>query len=273
MVNLAGVNSSLALFKAEAKKIWSRPILELAVILIALISVSSIPTLIQIEAQSKSQLAFQSMVVNGISAIMTSQMQPLIILCSILMSLSFARDYEQGLMQSMLSLPISRTSLFTMKFLAVILPLTFLSWGFIIFFSILNYYSNLFLVIQFAIFALPIAFLSLMFYGGLATLVSLVIKRTIPSALTAMLAGFFFWFITTLDTQTIGNIAESLALTPYKAPLVLLDRTIGVRFKYLPGTLENSLPVWIFVTLTFIYASIFVLLSFVYFVRRFEVRE
>jgi len=187
------------------------------------------------------------------------------------MSLSFARDYEQGLMQSMLSLPISRTSLFTMKFLAVILPLTFLSWGFVIFFSILNYYSNLFLVIQFVIFALPIALLALMFYGGLATIVSLVIKRTIPSALTAMLTGFFFWFITTLDTQAIGNTAEYLALTPYKTPLVLLDRTMGVIFP--PGSLEISLPIWVFVTLTLIYASIFVLLSFVYFVRRFEVRE
>ncbi|WNZ29196.1 MAG: ABC transporter permease [Candidatus Bathyarchaeota archaeon] len=267
----ARVNSSLAFFKAEVKKVWSRPILELAVVLLAVISFSGIQTLVWVGAQSQSQLGFQELIVNGVSAIMSRQMQPLIILCSILMSLSFARDYEQGLLQSMLSLPISRSSLFATKFLAVILPLTFLSWGFILFFSMLNYYSNPVLVIQFSIVALPIAFLSLLFYGGLATLISLMLKRTIPSALTAMLAGFFFWFITTLDTQTIGNTAGFLFLTPYKAPLVLLDRTIGVR--YPPGSFESSLPIWIFATLTVIYALILVFPSFVYFVRRFEVRE
>lgn len=265
------VNSSFAFFKAEMKKVWSRPILELAVILIAIISFSAISTLVWVGAQSQSQLEFQTLVVNGISAILNRQMQPLIILCSILMALSFARDYEQGLLQSMLSLPISRSSLFATKFLAVIIPLTFLSWGFIILFSMLNYYSNPVLVIQFSIIALPIAFLSLLFYGGLATLISLILKRTIPSALTAMLAGFFFWFITTLNTQTIGNTAGFLSLTPFKAPLVLLDRTIGVQG--LPGSLESSLPIWIFVTLTTIYAIILVFPSFIYFVRRFEVRE
>jgi ABC-type transport system involved in multi-copper enzyme maturation permease subunit len=271
MTNLVGANASLALFKAEIKKVWSRPILELAVVLIALISVSAIPTLVQIDVQSESQSAFQLMVISGVSDIMTQQMLPLVILCAILMSLSFARDYEQGLMQAVLSLPISRTSLFILKFLAVILPLTFLSWGFILFFSILNYYSNLFLVIQFAMFALPITFLTLMFYGGIATLVSLVLKRTIPSALTAMLTGFFFWFITILNTEAIGNMADYLALTPYKAPLVLLDRAMGL--SYPAGTLENSLPLWTFAVLTLFYACIFVFPTYFYFSRRFEVRE
>jgi ABC-type transport system involved in multi-copper enzyme maturation permease subunit len=271
MANFAGANASLALFKAEMKKVWSRPILELTVVLIALISVSAIPTLVQIGVQSESQSAFQLLVISGVSEIMTLQMLPLVIICTILMALSFARDYEQGLMQAVLSLPISRSSLFTLKFLAVIIPLTVLSWGLTLFFSILNYYLNLSLVIQFALFALPITFLSLMFYGGIATLVSLVLKRTIPAALTSMLAGFFFWFITILNTKAIGNIAEYLALTPYKAPLVLLDRAIGL--SYPAGTLENNLPLWTFAILTLFYACIFVFPTYVYFSRRFEVRE
>ena len=265
------VKASLPLFKTELKKVWSRPILELAVILIALISVSGIPTLVQISVQKESQFTFQSLVINGVSNILTLQMLPLIILCAILMSLSFARDYEQGLMQSLLSSPIPRSSLFAIKFLAVIVPLTLLSWGFLFFFTILNYYSNSFFVIQIAIFALPIFFLSLMFYGGIATLVSLIIKRTIPSVLTALLAGFFFWFITTLNTDTIGRIAEYLSLTPYKAPIVVLNRTIGL--SYPVETLENSLPLWIFIALTVIYACIFVFPTYFYFTRRFEVRE
>lgn len=271
MVNLQKVKTGSALLGIEMKKVWSRPILELSVILIALMSVSAIQTLNIIIIPSEAQSIFQSMVNNGVSNIMDLQMLPLIIVCSILISLSFARDYEQGLMQSLLSSPISRAKLYTIKLVAVLLPLTFLSWGFVFLFSALNYYSDFFVVIQSNLFVLPITFLSLMFYGGIATFVSLVIKRTIPSALTAMLAGFFFWFITTLNTDSIGSIADYLVLTPYKAPLVLLGRINGL--SYPVGTIENSLPLWNLAFLVFFYAVIFVFPTFLYFTRRFEVRE
>ncbi|MEM2081122.1 MAG: ABC transporter permease subunit [Candidatus Bathyarchaeia archaeon] len=271
MANSTGAKAILALFKAELQKDWNTPILEFAVILMTLISISAIPTLVKISVQNDAYSTFRLMVINGVSDIVTSQMLPLIMLCAILMALSFARDYEQGLMQSLLSSPISRTSLFILKFLAVILPLTALSWGFLIFFLILSYYSNVSLVLEFSIIALPIIFLALMFYGGIATLASLVIKRAIPSVLTAMSAAFFFWFITTLKTEIIGSIAEYLALTPYKAPLVLLNRIIGL--SYPVGTLENGLPLWTFAALTLFYACIFVFPTYVYFIRGFEVRD
>ena len=265
------ISTFLVLFGAEMKKVWNRPILELTIVLLGLISVSSIQTLTQISVSTEATVAFQSLVVNGVSGIITQQMLPLIILCSILMSLSFARDYEQGLMQTLLSSPVSRASFFIAKFIAVILPLACLAWGFVVFFIALNYYSNIFLVLQFTAMAFPFILLSLFFFGSIAALVSLAIKRTIPSALTCMLIGLFFWFITTLTYDTIGTIANYLVLTPYKAPLITLDRLIGIN--YSAETVAGSLPAWNFAFLTLLYACIILFPTYLYFTRRFEIRE
>jgi ABC-type transport system involved in multi-copper enzyme maturation permease subunit len=82
------------------------------------------------------------------------------------MALSFARDYEQGLMQTLLSSPVSRSSLFIIKFLAVIVPLVFLSWGFTTLIMVLNFYLDtaaLFTILGVTAWILPFMLLALMF--------------------------------------------------------------------------------------------------------------
>jgi ABC-type transport system involved in multi-copper enzyme maturation permease subunit len=214
------------------------------------------------------------MIVEALSKNMSAQLLPLTLFCGILMSLSFARDYEQGLMQTLLSSPISRSAIFIIKFMAIIVPLTLISWGLILFATTINFYSNLtalITILQIAVLALPMIFLALMFYGGIATLISLTIRRTIPSALTAMLAGFFVWYITTLKSDMIGAFADYLCLTPYKAPQVALGRTLGLT--YPPDTIESILPGWGFIVLTMIYALVFFIPMYLHFTRRFEIRE
>jgi ABC-type transport system involved in multi-copper enzyme maturation permease subunit len=277
-VDVTSFKTSLELFKAEVKKAWGFPILELAVGFVALVSIPTIQPLLEAALPVAFQNRFSSLVAQALLGNINSQMLPLTILCGILISLSFARDYEQGLMQTLLSSPVPRSAVFIIKFLAVVIPLTLVSWAVTLLLLVLNFYADaaaVATVIQITAWALPVTLLALMFYGGLATLTALAIKRTIPAALTSMLLGFFFWFITTLKTESIGDLANYLALTPYKAPIVTLSRIFDVPIMppAPPEALENILPAWNFLALTVFYALVLVIPMYLYFTRRFEIRE
>lgn len=264
----------LALLKAEIRKVWGRPIFELAVALVFFISLNSVQTLFEITTLSRIQSGISQLVVYSLIRITGAQMLPLVLLCGILVSLSFARDYEQGQMQTLLSLPVSRTSLFTIKFMAVVLPLTLLSWALTLLVLLLNYYSNVAnsIVISSASWALPVTFLGIMFYAGLAAMIALALKKTIASVLTTVLAGFFVWFITTLTPEMLGSIADYLVFTPYKAPTMTLERLFDVRIMHEPG-LETTVPPWGFFLLLIFYAVVFLVPTYLYFTRKFEVKE
>ena len=267
--------TNLALLRAEIRKAWSRPILELSVALVAIVSITTVQPLLNFATQNNLQSTFTKMAAGALYSCISTQMLPLVILCGILVSLSFARDYEQGLMQTILSAPISRSSLFIIKFVAIVLPLALVSWGVTVFALVINYNTGtfaVFTILGISGWALLITFLALMFYGGLATLISLTIRRTIPSALTSMLAGFFVWYITTLKVDAIGDLANYLVLTPFQAPLTGLNKILNASI-LAPGTLESTLPSWGFVGLTLFYAFVLLVPMYFYFTRRFEVRE
>ena len=264
----------LELLKAEIRKVWGRPIFELAVALVFFISLNSVQTLFEISTFPRLQSEISRLVAFSLIRITGAQMLPLVLLCGILVSLSFARDYEQGQMQTLLSLPVSRTSLFTIKFVAVVLPLTLLSWALTLLVLLLNYCSNAAnsIVVQSAFWALPVTFLGVMFYAGLAAMIALALKRTIASVLTTVLAGFFVWFISTLTPEMIGSIADYLVFTPYKAPIMTLERVFDVSFIHEPG-LETTVPQWGFFLLLIFYAVMFLVPTYLYFTKKFEVKE
>jgi len=264
---------NLTLLKAELQKVWSRPIFELTLGLVFLISLNSTSTLFEIATQSDLQSKFSTLVAESFVNIMSFQMLPLVLFCGLIVSLSFARDYEQGQMQTLLSLPVSRASLFAVKFAAVVIPLALVSWGVTVFVVLLNFSTaaNNLVVIQSAAWALPITFLAVMFYAGLAVVISLALKRTIPSVLTTLITGFFVSFVTTLRVEVIGDIANYLVFTPYKAPTVALGRVLGM--KYPEAGLENALPAWGFLVLIVFYALVFLVPAYLYFTRKFEVKE
>lgn len=273
-MNPAVIKPNIELFKAEIRKVWSFPILELAVGLIALISISSVQTVQQIVIQPEFQATFVSNIAESLSSVLNQQILFLGLLCGILISLSFARDYEQGLMQTLLSSPVSRSSLCIVKFFAVVLPLALLAWGINSLVIFLNFHSDVAATLTlFGVIAeaLPFMLLVFMFCGGLATLVALTIRKTIPSALATMAITFFAWFITQLKVEAVGGLAEYLVLTPFKAPLIALGRILGTH--YTPKTLETTLPVWNFIVLAIVYALMFLIPMYLYFTRRFEVRE
>ncbi|MCW4004285.1 MAG: ABC transporter permease [Candidatus Bathyarchaeota archaeon] len=273
-MNLTFFKTDIELFRAEIRKVWGFPILELAVGLIALISISSVQTVQQIVIQPDFQATFVSDIAESLSSVLNQQILFLGLLCGILISLSFARDYEQGLIQTLLSSPVSRFSIFIVKFFAVVLPLALLAWGINSLVIFLNYYSDAtatLTILGLMGEALPFMLLMFMFCGGLATLVALTIRKTIPSALAIMAITFFAWFITQLKAEAIGSLAEYLVLTPFKAPLISLGRILGTQ--YLPMTLEATLPAWNFIVLAIVYALMFLIPMYLYFTRRFEVRE
>jgi ABC-type transport system involved in multi-copper enzyme maturation permease subunit len=267
------INFDWTLLKADMRKVWSSPTFELAVGLVFFMSITQVQTLFQITAVSSLGSAFNAVMTDALIRIVSSQMTPLVIISGILMSLSFARDYEQGLMQTLLSLPVSRTSVFAVKFVAVVLPLTLLSWGITLFIMLMNYFTaaNGLQVLQVTFWALPVTLFAVMFFAGLASLIALLLKKTIPAVLTSVIMGFILSFISTLRPEVIGALADYLVFTPYKAPLVTLERVLGIT-KHDPG-LEMSLPPWGFFLLIVFYAVVFLVPAYFYFTKRFEVKE
>jgi ABC-type transport system involved in multi-copper enzyme maturation permease subunit len=269
----------LALLKAEMGKVWSSPILEITIALMAVMSVTAVTSLNDLVIHSEFPEIFQSMVAGSVSATVGLLILPLVVMCAVLMSLSFARDYEQGLIQSTLSLPVSRKLFFVVKFFAVVLPLVLVSWFLTVFFVGASFYPDMFLVFKFSFYVLPVVFLSLMFCGGLGVLIALVIKRTIPSVLTALLANIFFWFPTTISTEYAlregASYANYLCLIPYKTGLVFLDKLLGIVPRGITPEIKNALEYTLsgssFAVLLIFYACILVIPMFVYFYRRFEV--
>ena len=262
------------LLKAEVRKVWSRPTLELAVGLIFMIALSSVSTVVEIMMFREFPSKFNSLIIEAIYDTVNFQMLPLVLLSGILVSLIFARDYEQGLMQTLLSLPVSRASIYVVKFVAVVVPLTLLSWGITLFVLLLNFSSTLannLLVLQLSSWALLVTFLAVMFYAGLAAVVALALKKTISSVLTTVISGFIVWFISMLRTEIIGTLADYLVFTPFKAPIVTLGRVLGK--KYPETGLENALPSWGFLALIVFYAIVLLVPTYLYFTRKFEVKE
>jgi hypothetical protein len=275
------VRAGLSLLRAELGKVWGKPILEITVALMVVLTLISVQPITDIFSHSEFSSVFQDALTRSVSTTVASLMLPWVIMCGVLMALSFARDYESGLMQSILSVPVSRRLFFVVKFFAIVLPLVLLSWVFTTFFVGLTFYTSPWLVLQCCFFALPVSFLSLMFCGGLGVLVALVVKRTIPAVLTSLLANFFVWYPATIPTEMAlrdgVGYANYLCLTPQKGALVFLDRLLGIVPRGLTpqiaDALEYTLPTYSFAVLLFFFACILVIPMFVYFCRRFEICE
>jgi hypothetical protein len=86
-----------------------------------------------------------------------------------------------------------------------------------------------------------------------------------------MILGFLMYFVTTLRTEAIGSLANYLAVTPFKAPLVGLGKLVGI--VYANNTLESTLPTGSFLAIALIYSLLLLIPMFLYFTRRFEIRE
>jgi hypothetical protein len=272
--------ANLALLRAEVGKVWASPILEITVALMAVMTLMSVQPITELVRHSDFSSVFRSAVMGSVSATAASLMLPWVIMCGVLMALSFARDYESGLMQSVLSTPVSRKTFFTVKFFAVVLPLMLLSWLLTTFFVGLSFYSDLLMVLRFSLCVLPVSFLSLMFCGGLGVLVALVVKRTIPAVLTSLLANFFIWYPANIDTEWLlregVGYVNYLCLTPHEGALVFLDRLLGIvpmGISQIEDALQFTLSTSSFAVLLIFYACVLVIPLFVYFIRRFEVCE
>ncbi|MDR0460859.1 MAG: hypothetical protein LBH62_05430 [Nitrososphaerota archaeon] len=272
--------AGLSLLRVEIGKVWGRPILEITVALMAVLTLMSVEPITDIVGHSAFSEVFRSAVMGSVSVTVASLMLPWVIMCGVLMALSFAKDYESGLMQSLLSMPISRKMFFVVKFFAVVLPLVLLSWVLTTFFVGLSFYSDPWIVLQLSFFVLPVSFLSLLFCGGLGVLVALVVKRSIPAVLTSLLVNFFIWYPTTINTRLAlmegVGYANYLCLTPHDGALVFLDRLLGIVPHVMPqieNALVYTLPTSSFAILLVFYACILVIPMFVYFSRRFEICE
>ncbi len=271
---MSSKGAKLTLLKTEVRRVWGFPVLELAVGFLAFIAVTMIPTLQEIVNQSKAQATFNGVVAKSVYDAMSAQLLPIGLFCGILVALSFAKDYEQGLMQTLLSSPLSRSTVFVVKFVAVTVPLTLLTWGVTMFMIAFNYSlggATVSLLLQAVAASLLTTFLSVFFFGGLATLIALTVKRTIPTALVTMMLSFLMYFVTTLRAETIGSLANYIAVTPFKAPLVVLGKLLGLGFA--ENTLESSVPALGFLAIALVYGLAFVTPMYLYFTRRFEVRE
>jgi hypothetical protein len=86
-----------------------------------------------------------------------------------------------------------------------------------------------------------------------------------------VIIGFAVSFISALRPEVVGPIADYLVFTPYKAPIVTLERMFGVT--KIESGLETALPPWGFFLLIIFYAVVFLVPTYFYFTKRFEVKE
>lgn len=262
------------LLKAELQKIWNRPIFELALGFVFFMALGNSSSLFEITLPTSLQSTFTREATVFLVLNIGFQMLPLVLFSGLLVSLSFAQDYEQGVIQTLFSLPVSRSTVFVTKFVAIVVPLTLISWGSTVFVMLINFCTttaNTLLVIQFTAWALPVTFLAISFYATLGALLSLIFKRTVRAAFITILSGFFFWFIAQLRENSIGALAEYLSFTPFKAPMTTLGRLIGVTYR--EEALENALPGWGFLVLMLFYVLVVLVPTYMYFTQQFEVKE
>jgi len=117
-----------SLLKAETERVWSRPVLELTSILVFLSSLSAVAPLVSVIPPDRLQAEMFSKIVDSITLYADSLTLFLGLICAVLATLSFAKDYEQGLLQTLLSLPLSRSLVFVSKLIAVTVPITLIAW-------------------------------------------------------------------------------------------------------------------------------------------------
>lgn len=258
------------LIKAELEKIWARPIFEVTVGLILLACAGSTMQLVYLIPQNRFQELFFSGIAYLVILIVDQLGFYLGLICSILVTLSFSRDYELGLLQTLMSLPVSRRSIIAIKFIAIVVPLTISAWGILIFLLGLNFYYELAILLQIALPALAILFIATSFFYCVATLISLTIKRTLPSVLVSLSLALVL-FVLSKSPRMIGNFTLYAPLT---APVMILSRIWDVRIYYQLSLAAEFLPsAWFFLSLTLIYCLVPIAFAYFYFTRVFEVSE
>lgn len=258
----------MELFKAELGKSWRRPTLELTIALLALIGAGTITDDVYLSSLDRlDKELFRR--ISYTTVVSFQQLELLMgLLCSILASLSFARDYEQGLLQTLMSLPISRTRLFLAKLLAIVVPLTVVSWVYIGFFLGLNYYFVPITLLKVLLPILFTIFVTLVFYFGIASIISIKIKKTLPSVITSSMIVMALFI---LQLSSPASLEGYITYTPYLAPIMYLARTFNLRYLNVP--IDVHQPAWIFMGLMILYALAFTVIPHLIFTRYFEVRE
>ena len=90
-----------------------------------------------------------------------------------------------------------------------------------------------------------------------------------------MIIGFLMYYVTTLRAETIGSLANYIAVTPFKASLLGLGKLLGADSARVVGlaenTLESSVPAIGFLAIVLVYGLALVTPMYLYFTRRFEI--
>jgi len=259
-----------SLLKAETERVWSRPVLELTSILVFLLSLSVAP-LVSVIPPDRLQAEIFSKIVGFITLYADSLTLFLGLICAVLGTLSFAKDYEQGLLQTLLSLPLSRSLVFVSKLIAVTVPITLIAWVTMVFSLSLSFYFALDIVFRTAFYVLPIIFIISLLSFSLATLISLLAKRILPSILASTASILILFMISNPPMATLGDF-RYLAYTPLRAPVMTLIRVFGE--SYFGSNVLEALPeTGTLLTLSLTYALVPLFFAFLYFTRKLEIKQ
>lgn len=252
----------MELLKAEFGKSWRRPILELAVVLVAVIAVGAAENKVFIRKLDNPNVDLFEEMAN--TAVVSFSWLELLtgVICSILTALSFARDYDQGLIQTLPSLHISRERLFLTKLIAIVVPLTVISWGYTAFSLGLNYYFAPAGLLKIILLELFMSYVTLVLYFGIASTVFLTIRRRVPSAIASSIIVIVLFIL---------SFKEYVWYSPYQAPMTFLAKIFNITYLNVP--LDPNQPAWIFMSLMISYAIASTLVPYMFFTRYLEVRE
>lgn len=259
-----------SLLKAEAERVWSRPVLELTLVLVFLLSMSAIQPLISIIPPDRLETEVFSIAADSITLYAETLTLFLSIICAILAALSFAKDYEQGLLQTLLSLPLSRSLIFASKLIAITAPITLLAWATMALSLYLNFYFLPNALIKAILPALPIFFVISLLSYSIATLISLATKRILPSILASSAMVLVLFFVSNPPVGTYGTFGY-IPYTPLKAPVMTLMRVFGESYSSI--VIEDLPSTWLLLTLSLTYVFVPLIVSYLFFTRKLEVKQ
>ena len=265
---------NVEVMKAEFKNIWSSWLLEISIFIPLFSCLIYNPHLFGIFPYEDVGIAIQEMITARTISVFHSALTFMIVICSAVSAISFARDYEKGLLQTLFSLPLSRTEIFLSKMLSIVLVSSIIVSISLTITLILDFYFAVSYLLKPILIGFLMAFAPLFFYFSLSAFIALIIRKTVASTVISIVLSYMLQAL----PPALSDINYYM---PDKIPIFMLCKLLGYRSTPsfhsgygLPSTLLANAPsIELLLILLVIYSIGMMTVTYTYFIKKMELAE
>lgn len=263
---------NIEILKAEFRNIWSSLLLEISIITPLFISLIYNPHLFYIFPYKDVNIVIHEIVAIRTTSIFHSTLTFTIIICSVASAISFSKDYERGVLQTLLSLPLSRTEIFLSKILPIIVVSTIIVSISLSVTLILDFHFTMLYILKPICIGFLLALTPLTFFSSLSTFIALLTKRTLASTVISIILSY----ILQISPPVLSPINYYM---PDKIPVFILFKMMSIKESShgfysgygLPLTLLTNAPsIELLLILSLTYSICMMLVTYLYFVKGVE---